>query len=129
MARPHPLAMEAMAEALPQRQRVEADPAVEPNVRAAPDALVRPYRPHRQFVAERHARSAAASDPNLELAALENQLEPLAEVRLQPVDDAGVEEEPGRKGIREDEPDGTHDAVRAPSTRAMRSASDAPSSP
>src|SRR5213595_1685330 len=34
----HPLPVEPVAEALPQRERIEADPAVEPCIAAPPDA-------------------------------------------------------------------------------------------
>ena len=38
----------------------------------------------------------------------EEQLEPLADAATDVSDDARVEEEPGREGVRKNEPDGTH---------------------
>src|SRR5262249_9417121 len=103
------------------------DPAVGPSERALADG-----RTLRHEVARPRRRNRACPlGPRIGvLARLEQEeLEALAELVAEPFDDPCVEEEPGGERVREDEPDGRHDPMRAPSATAIRSASDAPSRP
>src|SRR6266851_324861 len=127
----HPPAVEAFPKALAQRKRVEAHPPVEPLVGAAkgPHGYALVWGP--KVLGTRDAPVARSLAPGgLVLARVEEEeLEPFAQASPQVRDDAGVEEEAGGERVREDEPDRIHDAVRAPSAKAMRSASEAPSRP
>ena len=72
-------------------------------------------------------RSAAAAFTPVSWA--ETGVEPFPEPRAELVEDPRVEKEPRREGVREDEPDWSHEVARGRNARAMRSASDEPSSP
>ena len=131
VGRPHAFAMEAFPQAVPKGQGIEADPAVEPRVGPAEDSLGEQGAAGREPVGPRHADSAGALAPRRRLLARveQEELEPPAEPFVETLDDAGVEEEPRREGVRQDEPDRGHGAVRARRASAMRSASEEPSRP
>ena len=126
MSRSHALPVKPVAQTVPERQRIEPDPPVEPDVCPSPGSLVQRRPGRHQRAALGHTHPGGALGPG-RAAVLQDQLEPVAEAHPKLLDDAGVEEKPRREGVGKDEPDGTHKPVRAP--RAMRSASDAPSSP
>src|SRR6185436_13091454 len=105
--------------------------AIEPSIRT-PGDLCRQAEPLRlQLRGGRRTQGACALAPRAGLLARveQEELQPLTEPVVQPFDDPGVKEEPRRERVRKDEPDRSHEAVRARSAKAMRSASDAPSSP
>ena len=127
----HALAVEALAQAEPERERIEADPAVEPRVRATVDLARDGDAVLDEVGRARNPQVPGAICPGGGLLAgiEEEELEPVAEALREPGDDACVEEEAGRKRIRKDEPDRRHEVARARSAMAIRSASEEPSSP
>src|SRR6476659_2535922 len=124
MSHLHARAVEAVAQARAQREGIEAEPPVEPGIRAAQ----RPPRCRWIGLAEvgRHRQpNAARTLPprgSLFAGVEQEELQPVAEPLREARDDSGVEEEARREGIRQDEPGARHDAARAPSATVMRSA-------
>src|SRR5262249_54772260 len=131
VARLHALTVEAVAETVAQRERIEPDATVEPGVAAAKGPLADGSALRDQVAGPRRGDRAGSLGPRIGLLARveQEELEAIAESVAEALDDPCVEEEPGGERIREDEPDGRHDRMRAPSTTAIRSASDAPSRP
>ena len=132
MAGLHAVGVEAVAPVQPDRERVVAELPVESRV----------HTPHRPFAEAARARSevgalqrgcvAEAVLPRASVVggdeehARDRPVEPLP----QPVDDAGVEEDPDREQIGQDDPDAScRHGTRTRASAAMRSASDAPSRP
>src|SRR5204862_3691172 len=105
-----------------------ADSPIEPPVDPAPQPFELRRGLRDEIVAGGRPDARRASRPPGSTV-LHDQLEPVTETRAKLLHDAGVEEEPRREGIRQDEPDGRHELARARSASAMRSASEAPSRP
>src|SRR5437763_737004 len=82
----------------------------------------RPPRRRERLAAAEDVQRGGSVAPLRALALVEHEREPVAELRVEPVDDARVEEEPRRKRVGKDKPDGRHGPVRAPSASATRSA-------
>ena len=126
MPRAHPLEMEAVAVVEPDRERVVADPPVEPDVGAPPDSLGRPDLDGRD-VRMQQGRPRARREPLLpgrrrRLVEQEHGLEPLAEPLREAVDHAALDENARRERVGEDEPHrsrahGAHPAGRPASSQ------------
>ena len=121
----HALLVEPVPVIEPDRERVVADPAVEPRVEPAPHATscVR-----RELVAEEHRNVTESRAPLGRLFSRDQKDDgkPPAQAIAEQVDDPGVEEHADRELVGENEPGSLH--VRTPSCAAMRPASEAPSS-
>jgi hypothetical protein len=133
MPRVHPLAVEAVAQVEPDRERVVADPLVEPAVDPATDALERSDVDRVEVVLEEHADAGRhPRRPFLRRGAGEAEREgqPAVEALRQAVDDPAVEEHARRERVGDHDPDGPlrHVPVRPGRASATRSASEAPSS-
>ena len=126
VARLHPLEVEAVPAVEPDRERVVADPPVEPGVDAGSPRGSLGF--DRELVAEEHRAVTESRAPLGRLFARdeEDRGQPAAEPLAEPVDDPGVEEHADRELVGKDEPDPLH--ARTPSCAAMRPASEAPSS-
>jgi hypothetical protein len=106
VSRPHPAAVEAVAKALPERERVEADLAVEPAVGVSEEARRRRHRRVPQLLRKRRRNVPGALAPrgSVFAAVQQEELEVVPEAAMHSLDNAGVEEQPGRKRVRQDEP-------------------------
>src|SRR5437667_2190314 len=130
MPRPHALRVESVPQAVPERQRIEADPPVEPQIDAPVELARQADSVRLELPRRRHGRVAGPLSPGVRLLAHveQKQLEAVAEPAAKLVHDARVEEETRRERVRENEPNRRHGAARVPTASAIRCASDAPSS-
>ena len=95
MARPHALAVEAVAQAVPEREGIEADPAVEPTVGAAQGLLGEAATARRSSAAPVvFGRRTPAPGIGLLASIEQEELQPVAELGPELLDNARVEEEP-----------------------------------
>ena len=132
MAGAHSLAVEAVAQAVSNREWVVADVPVEREVDPAAHALGSADLCRKELVANGPRDIAQSRSPCQGFVAGQDEhgLDQSRESLLETGDDAAVDKDPGRKRVRQHDPDlVAHDAVRAPSAATMRSASDAPSRP
>jgi hypothetical protein len=128
VAAPHALAVEAVAKAHAQGERVEADVVVEEPVDAAKHPLAGADATREQRLRVEDGKVADARQPRLGALADEDEREPVRKGGAQAVDDPAVEEDPRRERVGQDEPDVLHGMAGAWSAVSIRSASDAPSS-
>ncbi len=108
MSRLHPLAVEPVAKALPNRKRVEADLRVQPAVGATTDLVAWRDTRREELIRSDHLHARRTPGP-LPLAFSQDQRKPLTEARPQVLDDPRIEEEARREGIRQDDPGRSHE--------------------